>query len=382
MADQSSIQSLIQQLAGTHTSGQQNLPSSVNNGNPNTIYNVQLPQGGYLPPVSNNLDQWRINPLPTQPGLDWQQLAGGGGGGGSWGGPVGPPGGPVTFPNLPPPTGTPTPPGGTAPPPVNTGGGLPPTHTGPIRDGGGEGQRGGHERGIDWLDFGGDRTLSNTLESSMKGSFGSTQPTDGGTKFSLSSLNFGVPQDGNVTSNGTSFLGQMLDKLQQQAGVNPDGTISAAQIMDYIIPGNAYLSGSQKWDVSNVVASLLQSFSGLPVNAIMTSAGKYLANPNNMKWLPAWIRNIFVDHYKDNAQNIIDKRNGGPDRGQDPNAGHGEMLGNREFGHGWLDAYSGIDRSGDSDHYGSVGPLTDIGLPTAPAKNFIHGSGGSDPNAN
>jgi hypothetical protein len=228
---------------------------------------------------------------------------------------------------------------------VSTGGVTPPLPTGTgtnaqNRLGDLEGQYGA-TRGIDWLDFGGDRTLSGTLDSTLKNSLGTTRPANGGTTFSLSSLNFGVPQDGNVLTNGTTLLGKILDGLQQKAGVNPDGTISAAQIADYIIPGNAYLSGSQKWDVSNVVASLLQSFSGLPINPFMMSAGKYLSYPDNMKWLPSWIRNIFVDHYKDNVQNQIDKRNGGAGTTQDPNAGYGGTLGSNDFGSGWLDRNNG-----------------------------------------
>lgn len=39
MTDQSGLQSFIQKMQGTHTAGQANTPSSVNNGNPNTVYN-------------------------------------------------------------------------------------------------------------------------------------------------------------------------------------------------------------------------------------------------------------------------------------------------------------------------------------------------------
>jgi hypothetical protein len=217
--------------------------------------------------------------------------------------------------------------------------------------GGGGGAPGSQPQGnIHFIDFGGDRVIGGQFESAFKNSIGTerTSNTTGST-FNLKDLNFGTPSQGNVLTNGTGFMGQMLDKLQQQAGVNPNGTISAAQIADYLIPGNAYLSGSQKWDFSNVVAGLLQSFTGMPVNKIMMSVGNYLANnPDKLKWIPDWIKNIFVSHYNDNKQNYIDKMNGGPKPNVQDDAGVGGTLGARDFGTGWLDT-NGVGWSAGSN---------------------------------
>lgn len=49
MTDQSGLQSFIQKMQGTHTAGQANTPSAVNNGNPNTVYNWS----SYKPTVSS-----------------------------------------------------------------------------------------------------------------------------------------------------------------------------------------------------------------------------------------------------------------------------------------------------------------------------------------
>lgn len=50
MTDQSGLQSFIQKMQGTHTAGQANTPSAVNNGNPNTVYNWS----SYKPTVSSS----------------------------------------------------------------------------------------------------------------------------------------------------------------------------------------------------------------------------------------------------------------------------------------------------------------------------------------
>lgn len=174
---QADIQSYIQQLAGTHSLGQSNLPSNVNNGNPNTIYNYKPPQGGYLPPVSNAYDQWRINPM-QQSGtpIDWMQLAmqGSGNGFGFDLGGIAPAGGVVGGGTggggvpLPPPGtgggggGVPTPGNNTGDPPVlgnpPPGGGLPGDHQagggggGSAYGGGGFGGAGG---GYTWDNYAG-----------------------------------------------------------------------------------------------------------------------------------------------------------------------------------------------------------------------------------
>jgi hypothetical protein len=217
--------------------------------------------------------------------------------------------------------------------------------------GGGGGAPGSQPQGnIHFIDFGGDRVIGTNFESALRSSIGSTRDASTtGTTFNLKDLNFGPAQQGNVLNNGTGFLGQVLDKIQQQAGVNPNGTISAAQIADYLIPGNAYLSGSQKWDFSNFVTGLIKNFTGINVNQLMMSAGKFLTdNPDKFKWLPEWMRNILTDHYNDNKQNYIDKMNGGPKPNVQDDAGVGGTLGARDFGTGWLDT-NGVGWSAGSN---------------------------------
>lgn len=66
MPDQRDVQQLIQSLT----------PSAVNNGNPNTVYNQPMPQGGYIPPTYDpGTNTWRVNPAPPAPTVNWQQLA-------------------------------------------------------------------------------------------------------------------------------------------------------------------------------------------------------------------------------------------------------------------------------------------------------------------
>lgn len=66
MPDQRDVQQLIQSLT----------PSAVNNGNPNTVYNQPMPQGGYIPPTFDpGTNTWRVNPAPPAPTVNWQQLA-------------------------------------------------------------------------------------------------------------------------------------------------------------------------------------------------------------------------------------------------------------------------------------------------------------------
>lgn len=132
---QSDIQSLIQNLAGTHTASQASVPGAANNGNPNTVYNspsinaqgqqfsqgvgpaasvagLTLPQQSYGTSQPAGLDQLLTSVLPN-----W----GGNTGSGTWGGTVVNPTTPPTT--TPPTTGGPLPPStgtGYRPPNINT----------------------------------------------------------------------------------------------------------------------------------------------------------------------------------------------------------------------------------------------------------------------
>ena len=125
MPDQRDVQQLIQSLT----------PSAVNNGNPNTVYNQPMPQGGYIPPTFDpGTNTWRVNPAPAAPTVNWQQLAMSQPQSWNWAQPTPPPTpvppnpgvpGPTTpVPTTPVPTPTtPTGPAGGASPEYGSGGG-------------------------------------------------------------------------------------------------------------------------------------------------------------------------------------------------------------------------------------------------------------------
>jgi hypothetical protein len=81
MADQSGIQKFIQSQAGTQTTAQGNVPTAVNNGNPNTVYNIPTLQtptwGTYVPTTtvppngglpSTTFDLVQAPYVPSSPG--------------------------------------------------------------------------------------------------------------------------------------------------------------------------------------------------------------------------------------------------------------------------------------------------------------------------
>ena len=99
MPDQRDVQQLIQSLT----------PSAVNNGNPNTVYNQPMPQGGYIPPTFDpGTNTWRVNPAPAPSNVNWQQMSASQPQSWGWQGPAQP---------APPTTGTPPP---VVAPPVTT----------------------------------------------------------------------------------------------------------------------------------------------------------------------------------------------------------------------------------------------------------------------
>lgn len=204
-------QSFIQPLA------QGNSPFTVNNGNPNTVYNQKptgmvnfIPQtGAYLAPQSDAMNNWAVNPVPmggvTTP--FWQLPSGGG----QPQGPrltvppltVDPNWVPTKPPTTPPPTTPPvTPPGG--------GGGSSAPNIG---NGGGQGN------------FGPDLWAGGT--------------TGGG-------------GGGKVPNGGFAAIGGGLQNLSWQ------------EVLDTLIGGDLYDSASGTWDITNSVAAALnQVFPGL-----------------------------------------------------------------------------------------------------------------------
>lgn len=235
MASQSDIQSLVQQLTGVHTAGQQSVPSGVNNGNPNTIFNVTNPSR-----VPTVWDFAYTNPMDPRP---------------IWNG--------ITT-TITPPTTVITDP--------NSGGG----------GGGGGGGTGGP------LPNGG-----------SGGGVGNTNLTNIGNTINANRINDALSRASAVQGlryNGTTFTNQDGSGLSM-----PQWQQLIDMGLDVLgIGGNWFLSGSGNWDASNILASLLGSITGLPVNSIMTMIGKYGAQRG---WSE---NNPFVDHYMDNVQNEID----------------------------------------------------------------------------
>lgn len=374
---QSDIQSYLQQVAGTHTLGQSNLPSGVNNGNPNTVYNYKPPQGGYLPPASNAYDQWRINPLPVnQNAINWQQMANQGGFNFDLSG-LAPKAGPVT-PGTPFPGGNPTPVpstggGGDPPTPVpSTGGGgshTPvPTGSGGNQGGGGYGGGGTNGgRGADWYDFGGDRSLL--------GSLGFTDKPTGSNNVQMgdSSSPSGWEGFGNMTQNDINALvktevplgtvGKSLygTPLGNALGIQQDGGLSLGQIMDFLVPGDVYGSNTGKWNLLNVLPALAARINpalGIAVKGIMN----YLATHTKIQALHNW-----------RQKNLDNKAaRGGGDRGQGQYGG-GPLGGDLgvEMGTG-SDPLGGLFGTGGSVSYGSVDGIW--GSPDSPTAGGTWGN--------
>ena len=394
MANQSNLQQLLQNLAGTHTAAQANVPSSVNNGNPNTIYN--LPQN----PPPATAQPW-LAPVPPQP-INWQGMiqptnkyqlptlppfVPNTNNGGGWTGiPTTPP---VTTPPDPSKGGPDTHiPGGETGGGTGTGGNLPPSGGGP--NGGNHNENGngngtGNEgRGQDWMDFGGDRTFGDNLRNSFSGNTGNSNGTGSSPINGGQLLN--MDQNGNILTNGSSFLGHLLDGIQQKLGMDSSGGMSWQQAIDLVVPGNAYLSGSQKWDLSNVLASLAGSFTGLPINQMMNQFGKYLAQ-NQDSWiaklLPEWLKNVFVDHARDNAQNHRDQLNphGRDGGGANQSGGTGGGFIGGSYGSGFDPlAGQGTDWM-QMDQNGNPIDLYNIDETGTPRDGWWTGGNSNDPNA-
>lgn len=255
MATQTDVQRLIQGLT----------PSSSGDGNPNTAYNNSpaTTGGGAGVPLVDAYGNWftpAISPaanytrsplnLPTSTPIRFPhlpQLQGGGGGG-------------TTGP-------TPT---------------IPPVVTPPGGGGGGGTVTGPHTGG--------------PLNPSTNA--GGTGNGAGGYNTNWYSGPYVPPNLNNGgTGSSTGSIGGM-DNFQWQELIDKG--------LDVIgIPGNFFLSGTNQWDVSNMLASTLSTMTGLPINTIATAIGKYGA-------ANGWsLNNPFVDHYLDNTRNDYASKYGG-----------------------------------------------------------------------
>ena len=255
---QGMTQGFLQSAGDLHTTAQNNVPFSANNGNPNTIYNQVPQQGGYLPPVSNAYDQWRINPA-TSYGVMPINF----GNGTSIGqGPLfnfPPSNGGGTLPTLPPSTGGNLPPA-TAP---TAGGTTHPSASGvgnlyPVGSGG-------------WM-LGGPTQIGTgggTLNTSYTAPYGGA--------FGL----FGVGANGMSTStnSGSGFTG---------SGFNLSGL--GGTILDWLLPGDAVQGGSI--NPTNLGLGMVDQVTGLPItwglDQLANTNWAQTSNNPIARWLAGW----------------------------------------------------------------------------------------------
>jgi hypothetical protein len=358
MAAQSNIQSLLQDLSGVHTAGQAFVPSSVNNGNPNTAYNqpkvYQLPvSDGFIPPATNGFGNWQMPAVqvPTAPaskfqGPDWQALAAkaptnqvpGGfkgfpnvlaGAGVGWKPGTTGIGTPVTPPVTPPTTGG-----------TNTGGNLPPQQgTGtfnpkftnpndPILNGGLT-----NGRGLQLLDL--PTGYTSSLYSNTKTS-GSVSGSDFANAFKgLGDMNV------NLGSAGVALAGTSLGRA---LGITANGTINVAQIADFFIPGNIYMSQTNQFNWANAIPALANAINpmlGFAVTKVMNYFGQKYANEDDSKLgtgVMGALRRMLKNRYLKNQANKAAGRNGGNAHagggGNNSIGGGGSPF---DFGGGWLE---------------------------------------------
>lgn len=357
---QSDIQSILQQATGVQTMGQSWLPSGVNNGNPNTVYNVAPPEGGYIPPTSDAFGNWFIN-RPMAPAVtDWSTMIRDPAQTVSAAKPVWdlstsvPPaaGGGTTTPA--PSTPAPTTPAPTTPAPVTnpsqwfgagkaTAGQKGPLSNQTLVNSNPAAKEawdrifmmhnGKFDRTSDWAAI--ERDLNTFYQEAVArgvptanpsqpatgtGSGGSGQPRGGSSAGGGGSTFLGIGSSpaastGPVRGSGTSaFTGSAGDSsgltglqnlpngIQQSLGVNADGSISWEQIADFILPGNAFLSQTGEWDASNVIANLLGQMTGLPIDSLMTKLGEWQAGQDDPQ---NWFERMLIDHYMDKNQNWL-----------------------------------------------------------------------------
>lgn len=284
MADQSTLQQLLQQGVGLQSNAQGNTTLTPNNGNPNTIYNLARPNvtqfnpaTGALPAMGDANGNWAVPAQGLNPALQQilsnnvQQTN------------VRPtvPAGmftipPVIIPGLPGPTA----------PPITAPVSGPGTGT-PVAGGGGT-NTGGNLSAISAGGTGGGTGIANQTHTGNY--LGGTPP---------------------VGSFPNAFTGGAVDK---GAGYGMDfggNNVNWQQIVDVAgdamgLPGNWYLSNDGGWDVSNILTSLGSTVTGLPIGNLLQQLGQKVANsPNGVPLVPAWLERAALSHYMDNTQNSL-----------------------------------------------------------------------------
>lgn len=104
--------------------------------------------------------------------------------------------------------------------------------------------------------------------------------------------------------------GKVMDSFKVR---NPNGTFDWKQLADVLtefagIKGDIWLAGSEKWDASNAIAGLVQGYTGIPANKIMTALGTMAIKGQNgsidLKDYP-WYSRWLADHVIDNRTNDL-----------------------------------------------------------------------------
>lgn len=277
MPTQSDIQSLLQRQTGLQTTAQGSVPSAVNNGNPNTVYNTPWGQSFANtppPPMTTANGQWYIP--QTQPGMF-----------NPWTPPAGQTVQPTQIvwptPQFLPPGGAGG--GGTGP---TTGGPNPPA---PVGTGGGVGGGGGGEP---------DPAAPTP---SRPGNYTPGQP---GWQSLLNGAGIDTGQPGTPQWNrSVEWSNAVLSRLGGAREQN--GQWDWRQIVDMVteplLGGNLWLSGTNQWDASNGIAALVQAVTGIPLGNIMNKLGAWQATQNDPA--DSWLEKLLVNHWEDNAQNDV-----------------------------------------------------------------------------
>lgn len=386
---QSDIQSLLQNLTGVHTDGQAWVPSSVNNGNPNTAYNNspatvvpfvppqpviphqpvighnQAIQKGYIPPTSNTQGDWLVNMPANATDTNWKKLDAQGQG-------VGMPAGWAGWGNLNdtgkgwlPGTsgvGTPNPPGspgtgtgGTGGGP-QTGGNLPPQQGQPgggkslLRPGDGYGGAYSGQHGLSLLDLpAGSFSLSPTGNTNIPSSSASSPAGWGG--MSTTDIQGALSSGLNLGTAGVQLAGTPIGKA---LGITANGGISLGQILDYVIPGNVYMSQTGKLNLLSAIPGILSKINPL-LGVAATAAMKWLALHTPIKALKNWLKRL--------NDNKAAANGGGNDKNGTAGTGGGGAYGSGFGGGGFMGGSYGWGGGLGRVEIGGSGPgeIGDVG---------------------
>lgn len=340
MADQALIQQQLQDFLGLHTNAQQSTNGAMG-GNPGGAHNMpsQLPfdisalpkQPGYVGPMSNAAGDWLVPqngaasqpkpipfsqeiagllqklpmPTPIKPSGYAAPVSAGNTGLRDWGtpdwgttqpaNPLAPLGGMTTGGNQPPavgPGGPGNPGGGTQPPGVAPPGGYP----------GGGGGAGGGNGGGNWTGgLGGWGGF---------GTFGGNGSNRVGPNGEPPASVTNAPGFNNWLQGAGEHLASLLGGGANQYLQDNDNGFGWQQVVDMVgdllgIPGDSYLQGTERWDLSNTLAAWGQALTGLPIDGILNWIAQAVAKDpeGNVKFVPEWLENKALDHLLNNLEN-------------------------------------------------------------------------------